>query len=110
MQIPNKKMHHFTKWELATEEVAIIVILSVLFTATCFAASALLPIRAALVQCGSRADLPVKCREDQRCCALLERRGGVTPVPVASEESSEGGGREPSAGLTRVKDDQAANE
>src|SRR5687768_18261418 len=103
MQISNDKMHHFTRWELAAEEVVIVVIICVLLTATCFAASALLPIRASLVQCGPRADLPAKCREDQRCCALLERRGDVTPVPVANEESSVGSGVEPSAGLMRVK-------
>ena len=95
--MPSRNPHHFTKWELATEECAIIVVLCVLFAATSLAASALLPIRVDIVQCGSRAELPAKCREDRRCCALLEQRGGATPVPVADDRSPYSNVAEPSA-------------
>ncbi|MGH7735883.1 MAG: hypothetical protein ACREOE_19850, partial [Gemmatimonadales bacterium] len=54
-----------------------------------------LPIRANFVQCGSRHDLPAKCREDQRCCALLDMTGASPLIgdagkarPAAASESA----------------------
>jgi hypothetical protein len=75
-----RKIHHFTKRDLAAEEIIIIIFVCVL-AAAALAASAILPIRATIVQCGPQEDLPAKCREDQRCCALLETVD--TPEPQA---------------------------
>jgi len=69
-----RKIHHFTKRDLAAEEIIIIIFVCAL-AAAAFAASAFLPIRTTIVQCGSRDELPAKCREDHRCCALLETVG-----------------------------------
>ena len=66
-----RKIHHFTKRELVIEEVIIIVIFCLL-AAAAFAASAILPIRATVIQCGSRGELQEKCREEQRCCDFLK--------------------------------------
>lgn len=69
-----KKVHHFTRTELAIEEIVIIVIICLLCSAA-LAAKALLPIRAGIVQCGTRAELSESCRRDTRCCALMEKSG-----------------------------------
>jgi hypothetical protein len=80
------KIHHFTKKELAIEEILIITVMCVLGTGA-LAAKVLMPIRAHIVQCGEREDLSRSCREDARCCALLEQAGGaamsLSPAPAS---------------------------
>lgn len=78
-----KMHHHFTKRELAAEEIIIIVIICILLAAGSYAASALLPMRVNIIQCGERKDLPERCREDQRCCALMEQ----TMSPAERQQS-----------------------
>lgn len=71
-----KKIHHFTKRELAAEEVIIIVFICFVLAVGAYAASVILPIKTEIVQCGAREDLPEMCRKDSRCCALLNQSGG----------------------------------
>lgn len=110
MRIFPGKTHHFTKWELAAGETAIIVIICVMLTAACLAAPALLPIRVKIVQCGARADLPAKCREEQHCCALLEQGGGSRSTPAAHKKFYESSVTEPSADLTLPEENHAIDE
>lgn len=70
-----KKIHHFTKCELITEEILIIFLVCVVLAAVGFAANAFMPVRASIVNCGRAEDVPLKCREDQRCCTLMESTG-----------------------------------
>ena len=69
-----RKIHHFTKRELVAEEVIVFLIISLL-AGFALAASAVLPVRAGVVQCGAKEELSQSCREDERCCALLEMSG-----------------------------------
>lgn len=78
-----KRVHHFTRCELVLDEILILLTLVCILSAAALAAVVVLPIRATIVQCGEREDLPAKCREDERCCRLLEQSatGSVTLYP-----------------------------
>lgn len=79
-----RKIHHFSKKELALEEIVIITIVCLLTTGA-FAAKILIPIRAGIIQCGHREDLPDSCRRDTRCCLLLEQAGMSEPYTSQNE-------------------------
>ncbi len=86
-----KTIHHFTKIELATEEIIIIVIICLL-ASVALSASAILPITARFVQCGHQKDLPEACQKDRRCCAFLEKldhemvkEWSVAPLPLEDD-------------------------
>ena len=76
-----KKIHHFTRTELAVEEIVIILIICLLCSAA-LAAKVFLPIRAGIVQCGTKADLTESCRRDARCCVLMENSGMSTAPAI----------------------------
>lgn len=88
MKRVKKKIHHFTKRELAAEEIIIIFLICFVMAVGSYAASVYLPIKTEIVQCGVREDLPEMCQKDSRCCALLNQSGGaaVTTAPEYSKD------------------------
>lgn len=85
------KIHHFTKRELAAEEIIIIFLICFVMAVGSYAASVYLPIKTEILQCGAREDLPEMCQKDARCCALLNQSGGaesesMTTAPDYSED------------------------
>ena len=90
-----KKIHHFTRFELAIEEIIIIIIICVLCSAA-LAAKALLPIRAGIVQCGSKAELSESCRRDARCCGLMENSGASSGPPENQMQETNAADEDPS--------------
>lgn len=94
-----KKIHHFTGWELAIEEVVVILITLFILAGVCFAgAIGRMPARVNIVQCGSRKDLTQTCKADARCCALLEKAGNNSSLP--QENTQEDGGKSSGANQT----------
>lgn len=83
-----KKVHHFTRTELAIEEIVIILIICLLCSAA-LAAKVLLPIRAGIVQCGTKAELSESCQRDARCCALMENSNTSTSIEQMHTEPPE---------------------
>jgi hypothetical protein len=97
------KIHHFTRQELAVEEIIIVVLITLLAT-TALAASVIIPIRATIVQCGSRAE---RCREDRRCCALLEmtvdsQSGPNNAAITGSDDKAAAGHNTPASNLQDI--------
>lgn len=72
-------MHHFTKRELAIEELLLIILCLTLFGTIVLGAGAILPAKATLLNCGARAELEKSCRKDERCCVFLT--GGTAALP-----------------------------
>jgi len=85
-----------------TEEAVLIVLLCVVFAAAGYAAQVLMPIRTNLISCGHREDLPAACREDQRCCALLEQ-SSARPGDPPAENEGHGGYSNPQEALPPIE-------
>lgn len=50
----------------------IIIAMLTVFPVQAFAAEAILPIKASIVQCGAQAQLEKACRQDSRCCVFTD--------------------------------------